>query len=188
MLRFTLVALLSIGAVALGQDPPPNPPADKPQDPPVSDKVKPPGPKKADDCDLKGVQIRYMCDCMGFLDEKGLAMHKKPEFKEHQPQQVKVCVKKYYLCQQHPENASLDKTKCATCSAPLTEKVEISPAFHICEGCGTRMGADALKCTLVECPKPKLRMECAFQPRFPHTNEKNWREKKKQQDAKDKKK
>ncbi len=144
---------------------------------------KPLGPRAADACDLKKIELAPYCnECSKIMEDKEVAGHKKEAGGgSHTIVKRKVCVKKYYHADCHPENDSYDKGQC--CGKDKEEKVSKSAIWFQCEGCSAPAEKEGT-CQFDECPKKKTRAECTMQPSFPHTNEKKWRDDKKKEEKK----
>ncbi len=121
-------------------------------------------------------------ECGAILEKEQIEQHKKDRtLKSHTILTKKICVRKFYHCEAHPENDSFDKGQC--CGKDMPEKLSKTLVLWRCEGC-SQVSSETDKCQDPACPKKKIRTECAGEPMFPHTNEKLWREKKKKEEKK----
>jgi len=175
-MRYVTVALVMalVVPLALGQQQPPK------------REFRGPGPRKPEDCDMKKSEQAAFCKtCNAILEGQTLEDHKGKDYKAHEVGKRKVCVKKYFEAECHPENNSFEKGEC--CGKAKVEKISRTPLVWLCEGCSQTVDQEGGKCVFPDCPKKKLRQECQGQPAFPHTNEDNFRKKQKEKEKKEEK-
>jgi len=137
--------------------------------------VQKPGPRAPEACDLSKVIPGWYCEnCGKAMTDKLLAEHNKDkETKTHTVAKRKICERKYWESECHPEKNNFEKGLC--CGKEMVEKVGYALTLNQCLNCSA-INVDE-KCRNMYCGGGKMRLECALQPHFPHTNAKLWKEK-----------
>lgn len=136
-----------------------------------------------DPCDLKKVENGLYCDeCKKILEPDDIADQEyckkcKDEAEEAgkeatKARKVKVCVKEFFACEQHPDETSREEGKCPTCSEELKKRTDKALVVYKCEECGTE-GDKEGPCDQKDCKEKnkKVVATCSKSGTFPHVKE-----------------